>query len=165
MFDSELFLERLKAYGQPYATYSMVYDGKFAYVERISDDGYWFGSVNNSSYGWTTSLKGNAAVEVYVALASTLKAQVTKMMDESRSIGTGEIADALSLLGVHNTDVSIAAFGMMLVVTAYGDEYEYTVLYNHKVTAWDGKNWQCDSLADCLFAIAKHRGGALARYL
>ena len=66
-------------------------------------------------------------------------------------------------MGVHNTDVSIAAFGMMLVVEADGDEY--TVLHDHTVNAWDGKNWQCDSLADCLFAIAKNRGGALARYL
>lgn len=52
---------------------------------------------------------------------------------------------------------------MMLVVEADGDEY--TVLHDHTVNAWDGKNWQCDSLADCLFAIAKNRGGALARYL
>lgn len=163
MFDSELFLERLKAYGQSDATYSLVDDGNFVYVQRISPDGYWFGSVNNSSYGWTTSLDGNAAVEVYVALASTLKSQVTKMMDESRSIGTGEISDALSLLGVHNNDVSMAAFGMMLVVTADADEY--TVLHDYTVKAWDDKHWQCDSLADCLFAIAKNRGGALARYL
>lgn len=46
MFDSELFLERLKAYGQSDATYSLVDDGNFVYVQRISPDGYWFGSVN-----------------------------------------------------------------------------------------------------------------------
>lgn len=163
MFDSELFLERLKDYGQSYATYSMVDDGKFVYVERVSPDGYWFGSVNNSSYGWITSLEGNAAVEVYVALTSTLKSQVAKMMDESRSISMDEIANALSLLGVRNVDVSTAALGMMLVVTIGGDEY--TVLYDYTVKAWDGKSWQCDSLADCLFAIAKNRGGELALYL
>lgn len=162
MFDSELFLETLKAYGQSYATYSMVDDGKFVYVERVSPDGYWFGSVNNSSYGWTTSLTGNDAVEVYVALTSTLKSQVAKMMDESRSISMGEIANALSLLGVRNVDVSTAAFGMMLVVTIDGDEYK--VLHDYMVKAGD-ENWQCDSLAECLFAIVKNRGGALALYL
>lgn len=152
----------MKAYGQSYATYSMVDDGKFVYVERVSPDGYWFGSVNNSSYGWTTSLKGEAAVEAYVALTSTLKSQVAKMMDESRSISMGEIANALSLLGVRNVDVSTAAFGMMLVVTIDGDEYK--VLHDYMVKAGD-ENWQCDSLAECLFAIVKNRGGALARYL
>lgn len=162
MFDSELFLETLKAYRQSYATYSMVDDGKFVYVERVSPDGYWFGSVNNSSYGWTTSLTGNDAVEVYVALTSTLKSQVAKMMDESRSISMGEIANALSLLGVRNVDVSTAAFGMMLVVTIDGDEYK--VLHDYMVKAGD-ENWQCDSLAECLFAIVKNRGGALALYL
>lgn len=162
MFDSELFLETLKAYGQSYATYSMVDDGKFVYVERVSPDGYWFGSVNNSSCGWTTSLTGNDAVEVYVALTSTLKSQVAKMMDESRSISMGEIANALSLLGVRNVDVSTAAFGMMLVVTIDGDEYK--VLHDYMVKAGD-ENWQGDSLAECLFAIVKNRGGALALYL
>ena len=46
MFDSKLFLERLKAYGQSDATYSLVDDANFVYVQRISPDGYWFGSVN-----------------------------------------------------------------------------------------------------------------------